>query len=200
MFSSGNDEGRERGDLYGVKLCAAVQGAENYFEYLGRRYHWSYNEQDNLLKCFQDIYTDSLRKYLENNVLQLDPELVEVFTRDYRRIVTDKQPTAYCPIICKDNTCQYRHILATQLEDVYYHNAFVETINKGGPDLYENLKTICIQAAEELNPVLIPDTQRKIALCFALHKTMELENFSQRHFDILMSNLLELVEETITMS
>lgn len=195
MFEAGNDEARISGDALGVKICAAVQGAENFFEGLGRRYHWSYDEQEKLLSHFQDVYVDSLTKYIEQGAVILHEEQVNEFIESYRHLVKDLQPTTLCQDICSDGTCQYRYLLKDALEDEYHHDNFVETVNRGGPDLWQNLDSLCIQVANELNPYLSYTSLRKVSRCFALQKSYEMNSFSQSHIEQIMNNLIKTIAE-----
>jgi hypothetical protein len=192
MFEAGNDEARVSGDILGVKICAAVQGSENFFEDIGRRYHWSYEEQEVVLSLFQDVYVDSLINYLEQGTILLNEEKVKSFNESYRGLVTGTQPTQLCKRICSDGTCQYRYLLRDSLQDEYHHENFINTVNSGGPDLWQNIDSLCNEVAKELNPSLGYNAVKKIGRCFALQKSYEMESFSQRHIDQIINNLFEI--------
>ncbi|MFC1803020.1 hypothetical protein ACFL0D_03525, partial [Thermoproteota archaeon] len=191
MFETGNDLARISGDSFGVKLCAALQGAERYFEDLGRKYHWNYTEQETLVSKFIDIYLDSLKRYIDQGAISLDQGKTGEFREQYRNMVREKQPTQYCPSICSDRTCQYRYVLTDLLDDEYYHTNFVDTINTGEEDIWYSLITISREAVNELIPDLNDEASTKISNCYILQKTYQIEDFSQRHIEQIMSNILE---------
>jgi DNA helicase HerA-like ATPase len=191
MFEAGNDEALRRGNILGVKLCAVLQGAENYFERLGRNYYWSYEDQEKLLSSFLETYLDSLKGYIENKKTNLDQEKTDKFREFFRSMVIGKQPTQFCKRICNDGTCQYRYLLEDSLDDEYYHSSFVNTINNGEQDLWFKLVTISREVAYSLNPDLNRKANKKISNCFTLQKTYQIEDFSQRHIEHIMNNVLE---------
>jgi hypothetical protein len=191
MFEAGYDEAMRSGDMLGVKLCAAVQGAEKYFGELGRKYHWSYVEQEKLLSQFLDAYLDSLKRYIEESIFSLDLEKSRKFSESFKQTVQRKQPTQFCIKICEDSTCQYRYLLEESLNDDYYHSKYVDIIDKGDQNTWINLVNLSKDVANELNPALNPETSRKVSNCFLLQKTYEIEDFSQRHIEQIMNNVLE---------
>jgi hypothetical protein len=191
MFERGNDLARKTGDPIGVKLCAALQGCERYFEDLGRKYHWDYTEQENLLSGFFEIYLESLRKYMDTKTITLNHEKIRIFRESYKNMVMEKQATQYCPTICNDRTCQYRYMLKDLLQDEYYHNNIVDTINTGDEDIWYTLITISQEVVEELTPDLSNETSIKIGNCFIMQKAYQIEDFSQRHINQIMTNILD---------
>ena len=198
MFETGNDSARVSGDMFGVKLCAGVQGAEKYFDELGRSYHWSYSEQKEILSTFLDSYNDSLNNYIAKRSITLNVDKVNSFKEKYILLVKDKQPTLYCANICQDNTCQYRNLLQDQLLDEDHHDSFIEIINSGGSMMWSQLDNLCKTIANELNPSLNMETLTKISRCFALQKTYQFNELSQQHIAQIMNNLIEHVNENIT--
>jgi hypothetical protein len=190
MFETGNDEAMRSGNINGVKLCAVLQAAENYFENLGRNYHWNYNQQEKLLSNFLDVTLDSLNRYLEQKIIRLNQEKLSKFNESFRAIVKRKQPTKFCNRICTDDTCQYRYLLEEPLNDEYYHTNFVNSINTGDQDLWYNLINISRDVTNEINPEIDIETTRKISNCFILQKTYQIEDFSQRHIEEIMNNVL----------
>jgi hypothetical protein len=190
MFETGNDLARKSGDPMGVKLCAALQGLERYFEDLGRKYHWDYTEQEILVSKLLEIYLESLKGYLDYKTINLDQEKITDFRELYKNMVMEKQAIQYCPTICSDRTCQYRYMLKDLLNDEYYHNNFVDTINTGDEDIWNNLITISQEVVEELLPDLSNETSIKIGNCFIMQKAYQIQDFSQRHIDQIMSNIL----------
>jgi len=198
MFETGNDSARVSGDMFGVKLCAGVQGAEKYFDELGRSYHWSYSEQKEILSTFLDSYNDSLNNYIAKRSITLNVDKVNSFKETYILHVKDKQPTLYCAKICPDNTCQYRYLLQDQLLDEDHHDSFIEIINSGGSMMWSQLDNLCKTIAYELNPSLNIETITKISRCYALQKTYQFNELSQQHITQIINNLLEQVEENIS--
>jgi hypothetical protein len=192
MFETGNDQARISGNPLGVKVCAAIQGAENFFENLGSKYHWTYNEQAEVLSNFLDLYVDSLSKYNKERHFAPDAGKLDSFSKTFRSLVHGKQPESFCGNICEDGTCRYRYSLDKSLDDEFYHNTFVETINDGGADMWERLYQHCFNVASTLGPGLNDEALKKIALCYALQKCYMLESFEKRHVDQVMSNLYEL--------
>jgi hypothetical protein len=192
MFETGNDQARIRGDPIGVKICAAIQGAENFFGYLGSKYHWTYDEQAKVLSKFLDLYVDTLSKYITDRRFAVDEGKIDSFTKTFLSLVHGKQPESFCGNICDDGTCRYRYSLQRTLDDEYYHNTFVETINEGGPDMWERLYQHCFDVASTLGAGLNDEALNKIALCYALQKCYMLESFEKRHVDQVMRNLYEL--------
>jgi hypothetical protein len=191
MFETGNDVARISGDILGTKLCAAIQGTEKYFEELGRSYHWCYEDQEQLLSQFLDIYIESLQSYLENGTVVLYEKALNDFKDNYTRLVTGIQPTSYCAKICKDNTCQYRYLILEKLEDEDHQNSFIEIINSGGSEMWRQLNIHCQTVAIQLNPSLSKETLQKVSTCYALQKTYQFDEFSQRHIAQVMNNLVE---------
>jgi hypothetical protein len=184
-------------DPKGIRICSMIQGAESYFEGLGNRYHWPYEEVARLNELFLNIYHDIICQYETSGALlpsrALDPDKVDKFRNLYERLCQGKQPTPFCSKICPDNRCLYRFNMPEALNDDYFHRSFVETVNKGGDELWENLDTLCKEAARE---VIFPngdeETTRKIALCFALQKSYSIKSFSRVHIKNLMEELIAL--------
>lgn len=195
MFESGNDEARVSGDRMGVKICAVVQGTENFFEDIGSKYNWRYDEQETLVTRFLDVYIDALNKYLTNGQVALDENKVAEFCEVYIKLVDDRQPNTFCKSICPNGTCQYRYSLENALSDEFYHEIFVEIINTGGSDMWEKLNQHCLEVASSLGLTLLDGTLRSISLCYALQKSNELESFKKRHIDQVMNNLLDIDKE-----
>ena len=197
MFETGNDIARISGDILGTKLCAAIHGAEKYFEELGRSYHWCYEDQEQLLTQFLDIYIESLQNYQGNGLVVFNEETQNIFIETYARLVTGIQPSNYCAKICEDNTCQYRYLILENIEDEDHHDTFIEIINSGGPEMWAQLNIHCQTVASQLNPSLSNETLDKLSRCYALQKTHQFEEFSQRHIAQVMNNLLELNQNNI---
>jgi hypothetical protein len=193
MFETGNDQARISGNPIGVKICAAIQGAENFFGYLGSKYHWTYDEQSKVLSNFLDLYVDTLSNYIKKRRLELDEGKINSFSKTFLSLVHGKQPESFCGNICDDGTCRYRYSLQKSLDDEFYHNIFVETINEGGSDMWEILYKHCFNVASTLVAGLTDEALNKIALCYALQKCYTLESFEKRHVDQVMSNLYELI-------
>jgi hypothetical protein len=192
MFETGTDQARISGNPIGVKICAAVQGAENFFESLGSRYHWTYEEQEKILVLFLEVYVDALSKYTSIGQLTIDNEKLYSFRDFYNKSVQERQPNVFCRSICEDGTCKYRYSLEKALDDELYHNTFVEIINEGGTDMWINLNNHCHNVASSLGPSLKEEALRRIALCYALQKCYLLESFEKRHIDQVMNSLLEV--------
>jgi hypothetical protein len=191
LFSAGNDAARTSGNPLGVKICAIVQGSEKYFEELGRKYNWSYKEEELVLHHFLDMYIDSLKPYLEKGDVVVDSEKSERFCQAFKELTLFKQPTMYCSQICADGTCLYRYLLSDSLVDSYYHNQFTDSVNKGGPDLWNTLIMVARQAVNELSEDLDPETEKKLIECFILLKANQIDDFSQSHIYNIMSNIFE---------
>ncbi len=191
MFETGNDSAFITQDPHGVKICTAVQASEKYFEKLGTSYNWDFSTQENLLTCFQDIYIDSLRQYIDTNSITLNDDLVSSFKERFRQNVNGIQPTIYCSRICPDDTCIYRYILSKHLSDDEIHDSFIEIINKGGPEMWTQLNNLCHEIAFDLNSSLSSETMFKVSRCFGLQKTYQTTSFSQRHIEQVMNNLLD---------
>jgi hypothetical protein len=192
MFETGNDQARISGNPLGVKTCAAVQGAENFFEYLGSKYHWTYEDQVEVLSNFLDLYVDALSRYIGERRFALDEGKLESFSKTFLSMVQGKQPESFCRNICEDGTCRYRYSLEKSLEDEFYHNTFVETINEGGADMWERLYQHCLNVANTLGPSLDTESLERISLCYALQKCYTLESFEKRHVEQVMTNLYNL--------
>jgi hypothetical protein len=191
LFTAGNDAARTSGNPLGVKICAIVQGSERYFEELGRKYHWSYDEEELILHHFLDMYINSLKLHLENGDVIIDPEKSERFSQAFKELTLNKQPTMFCSQICTDGTCLYRYLISDLLSDSFYHNQFTDSVNKGGPDLWIELISIARNAASELNEDLDPDTETRLVECFILMKANQIDDFSQSHIYNIMSNIFE---------
>jgi hypothetical protein len=190
FYEAGKDEGiRVGGDHIGVSICAVVQGAEYYFETLGRRYHWDYSIQREIVTAFLDVVIPSLVNIHEKSELMLDEGKNRQFQELFKASVMDKQPYRQCKVVCRDGSCQYRYLLKAVLEDSYYHDKFTATINEGSSDMWTNLRKICMEAVSELNPMLTADEVRLISGCFAIQKTHSLEEFSPQHIEIVLRNI-----------
>ncbi len=197
MFETGNDQARISGNPLGVKICAAVQGAENFFEYLGSKYHWTYEEQEEILSQFLDVYVDALDKYVSDGEFTLNNKKLKSFTESYRRFVSDKQPTTFCRSICGDGTCCYRYNLVKALDDEDYHNTFLEIINEGGEEMWDDLKLHCLTVAASMGPDLSDETAKRISLCYALQRCRLLKSFEKRQIDLVMNRLLDAENYTL---
>lgn len=187
----------------GVQICSIIQGAENYFEQLGNRYGWPYTEVARLKALFLDIYHDIIPQsetsnaYLPSQVI--DSDKVGRFRDLYEHLCEGKQPTAFCQRICPDNRCRYRFNMSEALKDDYYHRSFVEIVNKSGEDMWDQLNALCKEAAEEaVLPQSNKETNRKIALCFALQKSYSLKSFRREHIKTIMDHLIGLEETSTT--
>ena len=190
----GEDAGRRIGDPKAVKTCAIVQGAEIYFENLGSKYEWAYEDVESLKEAFLALYVDSLEKYYSSNgsLSILDDSRLLSFRSLYSNMCMNKQPTKYCGEICTDTSCLYRFNLDEALADESYHKRFMETIHENGENMWRELNDLCTEAAEG---VILPygsdSATKKIALCFALHKSQSIESFTGRHVQTIMRNLMD---------
>jgi hypothetical protein len=199
MLEMGGDEGQRAGDPKGVKMCAAIQGAERYFEELGTRYNLPYKDVENLKESFLDFYMDALGEFVNRRsdfaLASLDKFKIERFRAAYRDLCTGKQPTEFCRDVCEDTLCLYRLNLSEALEDNQYHERFIGLINEGGDDLWKNLYASCKQVAEAVLPDGSADSIRKIALCFALQKCHSMESLRRDHIVTIMENLIDSSSE-----
>lgn len=196
MLEMGKDEGDHARDPKGIKICSIIHGSERYFEWMGNRYHWSYEDAENLKNTFLEFYMDTLEKFVGNELQfsskVLDQSRISKFQNLYKNLCKDKQPTPFCSSICSDGFCIYRFNLSEALEDDDFHKGFVETINQGGEDMWEKLDSLCKEAAKE---IVLPggnqETIQKIALCFALQKSYSIKSFTRNHIRRVMENLEE---------
>jgi hypothetical protein len=191
IFESGNDFANVMNDELGIKTCALVQGAEQFFESLGARYNWPYTKQIQLVYSFLDLLTDTLQKYISQQSVSINEDNRKSFHSVYLEMCNGIQPTKYCQRICVDGSCQYRYLIDDTLTDEDYHTNYVETINNGGPALWSNLSNLCEQVAIDIHPYSSDETLIKVGSCFALQKSFQIESFQQRHIDQIMNNLLE---------
>jgi hypothetical protein len=178
-------------DELGVKTCALVQGAEQFFESLGAKYNWPYSKQIQLVYSFLELLKNSLQKHISQQSISINEENRKSFHSKYLDMSMGIQPTKYCQKICVDGSCQYRHLLSEALIDDDYHANYVETINNGGPALWSKLSNLCEQVAIDMHPYSSDETLLKVGSCFALQKSHQIESFQQRHIDQIMNNLLE---------
>ena len=192
MFEVGNDEARIRKDELGVKICTAVQGAENFFEDLGSKYHWSYTTQESILTCFLDLYVDSLTRNINEAMVVIDSNRLQSLREAFIINVDDRQPTGICKKICVDGTCRYRYSLIEAISDTGNNNNFVDIINRGTSNMMETLFQHCLDIASNLGPTLTEKTIRKMALCYALQKSYGFNSFKKQHIENIMNSLLEL--------
>ena len=58
-------------------------------------------------------------------------------------------------------------------------------------DMWTQLNNLCQIVAHQLNPSLSIEALDKISGCYALQKTYQFDEFSQRHITLVMNNLLE---------
>jgi len=201
MLEMGRDEGEQSKDPQGVKICAIIQGSERYFERLGSKYYWPYEDVANLKDIFLEFYTDSLRKFMKSvdnfSSEILDETKIASFKEFYRSLCKDKQPTPFCSDICPDKLCLYRFSLSEALSDDYFHRHFVETINKGGDDMWDKLNTLCKEAAEG---VVLPEgneeTVKKISLCFALQKSFSIKSFNRKNISTVLEKLINMNKQS----
>jgi hypothetical protein len=120
----------------------------------------------------------------------LKGEKITSFKELYEKSVMGKQPYRQCQKVCPGGDCQYRYLLETLLEDSYYQDKFTTAINEGGPEMWSNLRDVCMEAAIEFNPLLTPDKLWVISGCFVVQKTYSLEEFSPQHIEIVLGNIL----------
>jgi Helicase HerA, central domain len=201
MLEVGGDEGRKVGDVRGVKVCTAIQGAERYFETLGKDYSWSYDGVEQAKAAFIEIYMDALDKFTTSETEFLadtpanrmfDQQKIAKFNDAYTNLCKDKQPTRICSKICEDSLCLYRFNLKEPLYDQLINKRFFDIIQTASDDMWEQLYDLCRAITEKT--VLLggsEDTARKIALCFALQKSNSFRGFSRRHVSEVMLNLID---------
>ena len=105
----------------------------------------------------------------------------------------NKQPTEFCIDICTEKDCLYRYNIIDSLNDRYYHQQFVEIINKNGDDLWEKLNILCKEVVQQtILPEGLEESITKIALCYALQKSLSIKSFNRRHVEMIMKNLIAL--------
>ncbi|MDF9797101.1 hypothetical protein OKW21_002364 [Catalinimonas alkaloidigena] len=189
-------------DSKGLRVCSMIQGAESYFKVLGNRYQWPFEEAVRLKELFLDIYYDMICQHetfgaqLPSSALY--PDKVDKFKRLYERLCQGQQPTPFCSKICPDNRCLYRFNMQEALNDEYFHRNFVETVNQGGEQLWKNLDNLCKEAAREaIFPNGGEQTNKKIALCFALQKSYSIKSFSRVHIRTILEKLIETEKDTV---
>jgi hypothetical protein len=201
MLEAGGDEGRKVGDPKGVKICAAIQGAERYFEGLGRDYNWAYDGVEQVKASFIDLYMEALDKFIASETefsaeapidRLLDQSKIARFKDTYTNMCKDRQPTRFCSDVCGESLCLYRFNLKEALYDQHYNRRFLDIIQAAEDDMWEKLYGLCRVAVERA--VLSggsEKTARKIALCFALQKSNSFRGFSRRHVTEVMVNLID---------
>jgi len=158
MLEVGGDEGRKVGDVRGVKVCTAIQGAERYFETLGKDYSWPYDGVEQVKAAFIDIYMDALDKFVPSEtefladtpVNQLfDQHKIARFNDAYTNLCKDKQPTRICGKICEESLCLYRFSLKEALYDQLYNKRFFDIIQSAQDDMWEQLYDLCRAITEK---------------------------------------------------
>jgi hypothetical protein len=196
LMEMGVDQGNRVKDLKGLKICAAIQAFETYFEELGSGYNWLYEDVERLKTAFLDLIMGSLDKYMisptEFNITSIDESKIQRFREVYFEVCRGKQPTQYCKEICVDETCFYRFNLKEALLDDYYSVRFIEIIEEGSDDMWSKLHDLCREAVQAT--ILSDgseDTTRRITLCYALHKCNSIKSFSSRHVSTIMRNLID---------
>jgi hypothetical protein len=201
MLEAGGDEGRKIGDLKGVKICTAIQGAERYFEELGRDYNWPYDGAEQVKASFVDLYMDALNKFTASETefsadtpinRLLDQFKIARFKDTYTNLCKDKQPTRFCGDICGESLCLYRFNLREALNDQHYNKRFLDIIQAAQDNMWGQLYDLCRVVAERaILPGGSEKTEQKIALCFALQKSNSIRGFSRRHITEVMVNLID---------
>ena len=199
MFEAGGDEGRKVGDVKGVRICTVIQGAERYFEWLGRDYSWPYDGVEQVKAAFIDLYMEALGKFLASETefssdipinRLFDQSKIVRFRDTYTNLCKDKQPTRFCGDICGESLCLYRFNLREALNEESYGKRFFDIVQAAQDDMWEQLYNLCRVVVER---AVLPEgsekTARKIALCFALQKSNSFKGFSRRHITDLMVNL-----------
>ncbi len=194
MFDIGGDEGKRIGDPTGIKICTAIQGAEKYFEKLGASYNWPYSEVEKLKASFLDLYMQGLEKFTsqkdEFTIDSIDKSTIERFRSIYRDNSKGLQPTDLCLDVCDDSLCLYRHHLSETLENSEYDEKFVKSFNEDEDNMWRNVYATCKEVAEAVLPGGSEDTIKKMALCFALQKSLREENIRKNFVANVMKNLL----------
>ena len=200
MFEAGGDEGRKVGDVKGVRICTVIQGAERYFEWLGRDYSWPYDGVEQVKAAFIDLYMEALGKFLVSETefssdipinRLFDQSKIVRFRDTYTNLCKDKQPTRFCGDICGESLCLYRFNLREALNEESYGKRFFDIVQAAQDDMWEQLYNLCRVVVERaVLPKGSEKTARKIALCFALQKSNSFKGFSRRHITDLMVGLI----------
>lgn len=201
MTEIGREEGEEMKDPLGVKICTVIHAAEKYFEEIGSRYLWSFDDLEKLKELFLQIYTDVLSKSTEPEIKFsfeiLDQGKVKSFQELYKKLCKNKQPTLFCSEICPEELCLYRFNLLDVLQDDYYHKHFVDLINTGADDMWQKLDALCKEVAEDnILPEGNEETVKKISLCFALQKSFSIKSFNRKNISTVMANLINMNKQS----
>jgi len=196
MLETGDEEGKKVGDARGVGICTAINGAEKYFEDLGRYYDWTYDDVEKVKSAFIDLYMDALNRFVSGNgfsMESLDRSKAQKFKSTYIELCRSKQPTRFCPEICGKELCLYRFNFRDTLLNLDYDKRFVKIYEEGGIDRWPRLLNLFREAVQAtILPGGSEETTEKIALCFALQKFDSIKSFTRQHMDVVMEKVIDL--------
>lgn len=197
MLEMGKEEGDIVNDQKGVKICSIIHGSERYFEEKGSQYHWSFEDVEDLKDKFLEIYMGALEKFMEPELdfswELLDQSKIEMFTESYRKLCENKHQTSFCEYICPDQVCLFGFDLSDILDDNEFHETFINIIKSRGDDMFKNLYSLCKEAAKEVLPGGNREAIDRIALCFALQKSLSVKSFNRTTIMMIIGNLIDLI-------
>lgn len=200
MLETGREKTTNTADKKGAALCSFIQASERYFEQIGSYYRWPYTAVEKLKEFLYEFYTDAADKFYlsetDSSSEALNQTKILDFKNFYRSLCEQKQPTRFCERICPDGLCLYRPNLSEILKDNSYTSKFNALVDEAPEDNFrrsEKIDTLCREAAKEALPDGSDDVTRKIALCTALQKSMDLPP-SKRQIDLVMDSLIEYTQ------
>jgi hypothetical protein len=196
MLEIGKVEGDIVNDQKGIKICSIIHGTERFFEEKGSQYHWLFKDVDNLKYAFLDIYMKALNKFIESeqdfSLEFLDQSKIDIFTGSYRKLSENKHFNSLCEYICQDKVCLYRFDLSGPLGDNELHETFIKIMNNGGEDRFGKLDSYCKIIAERVLPGANSEAISRIALCYALQKSLSIKYYNKISIIKIIDNLKDL--------
>jgi hypothetical protein len=186
---------RNVSDVQGVALCAMIQAGDRYFEKRGGQYQWTYTDAANVKSRFvhlvhtlmtndEDLVGREISdEEVDQSITQEFNPSLRTFQKDYLQLTEGRQPYGeLCSTICENGSCLYRFANRELLgESGVWDESLAD----------EDLVPLCRRSAQRVvSASLGRESEKRAALCFGLHMSMEMWPHEKRQREDFVQKIL----------
>jgi Helicase HerA, central domain len=187
-------------DMQGIKVILSY-GAGAYFERLGQKYRWCYEDVANLTQKFLGLLFDvSLKQYFQNSTGSYFSEnelsrLQDFRETYYRMCQIQYYPFANCEKVCPNRCCVFRYNIEPLLKDNRLDTNFANALAKfSGEEVWKQVGEVCrIVDRRVLSSEISSDVKKKTSLCFVIQKSESIPYMDYFLRDKIVVSMLNLL-------
>lgn len=175
-----------------------IYGVNIYFEKLGQKYGWQYDDVEHLAKDFLFLMSNiALSRHLQtptqNSLSDEEEKRIQSFQNSYQDLCKiEYYPFSGCKQVCQDKLCLYRYNIQPFLQDQRLDKNFVNALsNSSGDEMWSKLKETCQPAVRRTLSNSAPSKEKqKVVRCFAIQKSEFMPYLDSSPREKIISNLI----------